>query len=263
MGQNPVLKDSVFGLDSNQSGWAAPPTGTEANPFVANESMTVESTVTKTLFLFLILMTSAAFTWRIAEPNARGEVNAITWPLLVVSMIAGFVAVIVISRKPKLGKVLAPFYAVAEGVVVGAISALYSFQSNGIVVQAAIATAAIFLVMLSLYRFRIIQVTQRMRSIVIGLTAGIAVFYVFTLLLSFFTDNVPLINDAGPLGIAFSVFVIGIASFNLLLNFDFIEKGAAAKVDRDYEWVGAVGILVTVVWLYLEMLRLLSKLQRN
>ena len=165
--------------------------------------------------------------------------------------------------KPQFAKVLGPIYAVAEGVFVGAISHSYESIRHGIVVQAAGATVAVFAIMLFLYRTNIIKVTDRMRRIVIGATLGIMVFYGISMLINLFGGSVGFLNDTSALSIGFSFLVAGVAAFNLALDFDFIEKGAKAGLPKQMEWVAAVGLLVTIVWLYLEILRLLSKLDRR
>jgi uncharacterized YccA/Bax inhibitor family protein len=261
---NPILRDSVFGLDDRNSGWAAPQGGgSEANPFVSQGTMSVESTITKSILLFGLMLVTAAVSWRIVDPAPNGATSSLTMPLILGGSLIGLGAALLASFRPATAPVVAPIYAIAQGFLVGAVSALYAFSYDGIVVQATLATAAVFFTMLGLYRFRIIRVTERMRSVVFGLTMGIAVFYMFSFVLSFFTDNVPLIGDAGIFGLVFSVFVIGVAAFNLLTDFDFIERGSEAQLDKKYEWVAAIGILATVVWLYLEMLRLISKLQQR
>ncbi|MSY19012.1 MAG: hypothetical protein F2735_06705, partial [Actinobacteria bacterium] len=146
---------------------------------------------------------------------------------------------------------------------VGAISHSYESFQNGIVVQAAGATVAVFAIMLFLYRTNIIKVTDRMRRIVVGATLGIMVFYGISMLINLFGGTVPFLSDTSALSIGFSFLVAGVAAFNLALDFDFIEKGAKAGLPKQMEWVAAVGLLVTIVWLYLEILRLLSKLDRR
>jgi len=178
-----------------------------------------------------------------------------------IGVIVGFIAVIALYFKPHLAKFLGPVYAIAEGFFVGAISKVFESQWNGIVVQAAGATIAVFGVMLALYGTRIVKVTDRMRRTIIFATLGVMALYLVSFVFILFGASIPFINDASPLGIAFSVLVCGLAAFNLMLDFDFIERGAKAGLAKDYEWVAAVGLLVTIVWLYLEILRLLAKLR--
>ncbi|MFZ1543583.1 MAG: Bax inhibitor-1/YccA family protein, partial [Candidatus Microthrix parvicella] len=154
-------------------------------------------------------------------------------------------------------------YALAQGFFVGAISKMYESFQGGIVVQAIGATLAVFLVMLFLYGFRIIKVTDKFRRTVIFATLGIMVFYGVSFIISLFAGagSVSFLSSSTPLSIGFSVIVAGIAAMNLALDFDFIERGEKMGLDRDFEWYGAFGLLVTIIWLYLELLRLLSKLR--
>ena len=177
-------------------------------------------------------------------------------------IVLGFVAVIVAMRKPNLAKILGPVYALAYGFAVGAISKGYETFYDGIVVQAVLATASVFMVMLVLYRTRIIKVTDKFRRTVIFATIGIMVLYGVSFLMSLFGASISFINSPSLLGIGFSVLVCGIAAMNLALDFDRIERGVNARMPKDYEWVSALGLLVTLVWLYLELLRLLSILNR-
>ena len=159
---------------------------------------------------------------------------------------------------------IGPIYAVIEGALVGAISSVYQdLYAEGIVTNAVMATAITVLAMVVLYVTRTIRVTDRMRSIVIGATVGIFVFYVATFALSFFGVTMPLVWDAGPLGILFSLAVIVLAAFNLLIDFDLIERGINGGAPKWMDWYAAFGLIVTIIWLYLEILRLLGKLQRR
>jgi uncharacterized YccA/Bax inhibitor family protein len=176
-------------------------------------------------------------------------------------LLVGLVCAIVLAFKPNLAKILGPIYAVAEGLFVGAISRAYETYYDGIVVQAAGATIAVVGVMLALYGLRIIKVTDRFRRIVIGATLGVAVFYGISLLMSLFGATPTFLSSSSALGIGFSFLVAGLAAFNLALDFDFIERGAKERLPESVEWYAAFGVLVTVVWLYLEILRLLAKLR--
>jgi uncharacterized YccA/Bax inhibitor family protein len=180
-------------------------------------------------------------------------------------MIVGLGLAFLLMFRPQFAKVIAPLYAIAQGFFVGAISRMYETFYDGIVVQAAGATIAVFGVMLVLYRTRIIKVTNRFRRIVVGATIGVMVFYGVSLLIRLFAGSgaVSFLSSPSLLGIAFSVFVAGLAAFNLALDFDFIERGVEQQLDKNFEWVAAFGLLVTIVWLYLEMLRLLSKLRQQ
>ena len=148
---------------------------------------------------------------------------------------------------------------------VGAISAAYNAESDGIVVQAVGATLGVFFVMLFLYRFRIVKVTDKFRSVVIGATLGLAAFYLLALVLSLFGHNISFLSATNNswFGIGFSVLAAGLASLNLLLDFDLIERGVRGAAPQYMEWFAGLGLLVTLVWLYLELLRLLGRLRSN
>jgi uncharacterized YccA/Bax inhibitor family protein len=233
--------------------------------------MTVNGTIGKTAVLFVLLLASAAVGWQqtgspeqVGVNNNGDPVFNYTIPTLAwVGLFVGIGLVFLLMFKPHLAKFIAPVYAIAEGFFVGALSRMYETFFNGIVVQAAGATIAVFGVMLFLYRARIIKVTERFRTIVVSATIGIMVFYGVCFLVRLFAGpgSVSFLASASLLSIGFSVLVAGIAAMNLALDFDFIERGSKMGLEKDFEWYGAFALLVTIVWLYLEMLRLLSKLR--
>ena len=226
-----------------------------------SEVMTVNGVITATAVLFTIFLVSASVGWFTSTENAAGDF--VPAPGIMIGMVVGFIAVIAAYFKPMWAKFLGPVYALCYGYSVGAISKLYEQSQNGIVLQAAGATLAVFLVMLTLYRTGIIKVTPRFRKIVIGATLGVMVLYVVSFGINFFGGSIGFINEPSLLGIGFSVFVCALAASNLALDFDLIERGTKMKMSKDYEWVAALGLVVTIVWLYLEILRLLSKLNRR
>jgi uncharacterized YccA/Bax inhibitor family protein len=182
--------------------------------------------------------------------------------IAMLGIIIGIGAVIALRFKPQLAKFLAPVYALGFGFAVGAISKGYETFYNGIVLQAVLATASVFAVMLVLYRTRIIKVTDKFRRAVIFATLGVMVLYLGSFIFSLFGGSLPFLNgDNMVMSIAFSVFVCGLAAMNLALDFDFIERATNSGMPKEYEWVGALGLVVTLVWLYLEILRLLSYLR--
>lgn len=291
---NPLLNEKSM-ADAAMNGWGAPDHasrstpiggagGTLPNPVLPNPMdiqgrppisdgptsgwssqapMTIGGTITATGVLMVVLIAFAVVGWN-AGGAGKSNVNGFpVWAL--VCIVAGFVLSLVVSRKPMLAKFLAPVYAVVQGYFVGVISSAYNVQYNGIVVQAIGATLAVFVVMLVLFRTRIIKVTDRLRGVVMGATMGLMLFYGVSLILRLIlgANSVSFLNNAGPIGILFSVLAAGLAAFNLLLDFDMIEKGAEKGWPKGMEWFCAFGLLVTIVWLYLELLRLLSKLQRN
>ena len=226
-----------------------------------SEAMTVNGVITATAVLFTIFLVAASVGWFTTTENAVGDYQPA--PGMLIGIVVGFIAVLVAYRKPMWAKFLGPIYALCYGYSVGAISKLYEASQNGIVLQAAGATLAVFLVMLTLYRTGVIKVTPRFRKIVIGATLGIMVLYVVSFVINLFGGSIGFINEPSLLGIGFSVFVCALAASNLALDFDLIERGTQMKMSKDYEWVAALGLVVTIVWLYLEILRLLSKLNRR
>ncbi|MFT4658444.1 MAG: putative YccA/Bax inhibitor family protein [Candidatus Aldehydirespiratoraceae bacterium] len=267
---NPIFNDQRMQRDA--SGWATPVHGDQAGaPPVGDgpvsdwnkKVMTVNGTISATLVLLILLLVSASFGWSQASGPAgpEGEETYQMPALAIVGIIVGFGAVILATFKPALAKFLGPVYSIGYGFAVGAISKMYESFQDGIVVQAIGATLSVFIVMLVLYRTRIIKVTDKFRRGVIFATIGIMVLYGVSFLMSFFGASISFINSPSLFGIGFSVVVCGIAAMNLALDFDRIERGVNAQMPKDYEWVSALGLLVTLVWLYLEMLRLLSKLR--
>jgi uncharacterized YccA/Bax inhibitor family protein len=275
---NPVLNDKAF-KEASEAGYAAgawgPPQGQSTPPVFGtpitdgpistwdSRRMTIEGTATATGVLLVVLLAAAVFGWsQVTEVN--GEVAKFpAWTIF--GILVGFGCVIALRFKPQWAKPIGFAYALAFGTVVGAISHAYEVYQSGIVIQAIGATVGVFAVMLFLYRTNIIKVTDRMRRIVIGATLGVAIFYGIALLISLFGGSVSFLSaeNTSLFSILFSFFVAGLAAFNLALDFDFIEKGSKAGMPKQMEWVGAVGLLVTIVWLYLEILRLLAKLNRR
>lgn len=221
-------------------------------------AMTVKGTLQKFGFLFLMTMGTAFYSWK--EYAEGGNVM----PLIIGGAIGGLVIAIVLMFKKEWSPYLAPLYALAEGLFVGAISAFYNYTladvAPNIIINAVGLTFGTAIAMYLLYSFRIIQATQKFKAIIFTATAGIAIFYLIAFALSFFGIRIPFLHEGSALGIGFSVFVVAIAALNLILDFDMIEQGAALGAPKYMEWYGAFGLLVTIVWLYLEILRLLSKL---
>lgn len=240
---NPVLTRQ-FGTEQKPDSGVAPIIDT-------GDTMTMSSVLKQTGFLFLLLLAAAVYGWTTASAETLGP---IFWIALGVTL----VVLITTMIKPQWVKVTGPIYAIAEGVLVGAISKIYSDLWDGIVLQAVLATFAVVLAMLFLYANRIIKVTQRLRSTVMLATAGVFLFYLVSIGLSLFGVNIPFVWDGGPISILLSVVIIGIAAFNLLLDFDTIERGIKNHAPGWMSWFAAFGLMVTIVWLYLEILRLLA-----
>lgn len=274
---NPFLNDKAMkqAADANaaslataDAGWAAPDLSTRATPIDdgpistwKSGTMTVGGTISATGVLMVILLAAAAFGWASGPDLDTG--NQRFPALAIVGVLVGMVCAIAVHFKPMWAKVLAPLYALGEGFFVGVISKAYNEMYDGIVAQAVGATLGVFLVMLVLYRTNIIKVTARFRRIVIMATLGLMAFYLVSFVISLFGGSVAFLDSPSMLGIGLSVFAAVLAAMNLALDFDFIEKGSKAGMPKAMEWYGAFGLLVTLVWLYLEMLRLLSKLNQR
>lgn len=241
---NPVLKQRTFEQASSQS--------------FTQGTMTIKGTVNKMIFLLLMVMAAAVFSWGTftKEPGT-------VMPYLIGGAIGGFILALIITFKKEWAPYLAPAYALAEGLFLGAISAMFANLYEGVVLQAVGLTFGTFLAMLILYRARIIRATERFRSIIITATAGIAIFYLIAMGLRFFNIDIPMLHEGSTIGIVFSLVVVAIAALNLILDFDLIETGAAHGAPKYFEWYAAFGLLVTLVWLYLEILRLLAKFNRR
>ncbi|MBL7728835.1 MAG: Bax inhibitor-1/YccA family protein [Dinghuibacter sp.] len=249
---NPVLQESVY-------------KGTvfEGMAEAGANTMTIKGTLNKFGILTLLMLATSVFSWKYAETGKN------IMPLILISIIGGLILSIIMYRKPAQSAYLAPAYALLEGLFVGAISAYFEYGAmasggySGIVFQAVGLTFTVSAVMYGLYYFRIIKVTQKLRAIITVATVSVMVFYLITWVLSMFNVNIPFLYQNTALSIGFSVLMVGLAAFNLLLNFDNIETGTQMGAPKFMEWYSAFGLLVTLVWLYLEMLRLLAKLNRD
>jgi uncharacterized YccA/Bax inhibitor family protein len=230
---NPALSDSTFrGL-----------------PRVGDESMTIQGTVNKTGIALLVVVAGAAVTWNTGNP---------------ILMLGGLIGGLVLGLVTAFKKEWAPYttlpYALLEGLFLGGLSRVYEAQYQGIVPLAVGITLGVLAALLAAYKSRLIRVTENFRLGVVAATGGIALFYLISFGLSFLNIRIPYIHESGPIGIIFSLVVVGIASMNLVLDFDFIERGSTMNAPKFMEWYGAFGLLVTLIWLYLEILRLLAKI---
>lgn len=212
--------------------------------------MTIAGSAWKSFVLVLLAAASAGYTWYQIELVPDRNLNVIIFG----GVIAAFVLAIVTTFKPNLARITAPIYAVLEGIALGGISYIYEAQFKGIPLIAVGLTFGVALAMLALYATRIIKVTDRLRSIIIGATVGIMFFYLITIVLGFFHVQMPSVFGFGWPGLLFSSAVVIVAAMNLLLNFDMIERNAGSA-PQQMEWYAAFGMLVTLVWLYLELLR--------
>lgn len=224
----------------------------------AANRMTLNGTVNRTGILLICAFATAAYTWRMfMETHDPSTVSG----LLMLGVFGGFITAMVTIFKPAWAAVTSPIYALLEGLFLGGISAVFDTRYPGIAIQAVGLTFGVLLTMLVVYSSGLIRVTDKLRLGIIAATGGIALFYLMQIILGFFGMQFASINGSGPIGIAFSLFVCAIAALNLVLDFDFIEQGVNGGAPKYMEWYGAFGIMVTLVWLYLEILRLLSKLR--
>lgn len=247
---NPVLRDKVF---QNLPATAAP--------------MTLNGTIARAGLLLVLMLITGAWTWhRFMLAVAAGGIPAgvqTMQPFLWGGLIVGLVFALASAFKPTWSPVTAPLYALAEGTFLGAISALFEVQYHGIVLQAVMASIGVLVVMLFLYRSGVIKVTQKFRMGVLAATGGILLLYLVSWGLSAFTSvNTSVLFGGGTLSIVISVVVVCIAALNLVLDFDLIERATSAGAPRYMEWYCAFGLMVTLVWLYLELLRLLGNTRR-
>ncbi len=222
-------------------------------------AMTIRGTLNKFGFLFLMVLGTAFYSWK--EYAEGGNVMPLVWT----GAIGGLVIALVLAFKQQWSPYLAPLYALMQGLFLGAISAMYNYafaeQAPNIIMNAVGLTLGVGVAMYLLYSFRIIRATEKFKSIIITATVGIAIFYLIVMVMRMFGyDNLTFLHEGSAMGIGFSLFVVAIASLNLILDFDMIEKGAELGAPKYMEWYGAFGLMVTFVWLYLEILRLLSKI---
>ena len=236
---NPMMKDNVF-----------------TRSLSGVETMTLQGAVNKTITLLALVVIGAGFTWNLFYNQGPAAVQ----PWMMGGLFGGFVVAMVTIFKQSWAPVLAPVYAGLEGLALGGISAYFEARFPGIVLQAVALTFGVMFCLLIAYKSRLIQVTQNFRLGVVAATGGIAVVYLIGFVGSFFGWQIPYIHESGIIGIGFSLFVVVIASMNLVLDFDFIERGHGVA-PKYMEWYAAFGLIVTLVWLYLEILRLLSKLR--
>lgn len=247
---NPTLTQKMFdksmSLEANMQG-----------------TMSVRGAINKFGFLLVMIIAGAAYNWHLFQ---EGQNNLMS-TLMMVGIIGGLVMALAISFKPTWAQYLAPLYALLEGLFIGGISAIlnqaFAKSYPGIVMQAVGLTFGVSIAMFLLYNFRVIKATEKFKSVIISATLGIFFFYLITMVLRLFGVNVSFMYDSSMLSIGISLFVVAIAALNLILDFDMIEQGAERGAPKFMEWYGAFGLMVTLVWLYMEILRLLSKLANN
>jgi uncharacterized YccA/Bax inhibitor family protein len=274
MPSSPVLTDARFQTQMPHDATGAPVA-------VQGSTMTVGGTLTATGVLFALILAAGWYGWTqvvqttqlIVDQNNNPVLNAAgqqtyqnttTFPSwLILALLVGVGVGMVTAFVPKIARFTAPVYAIAYGAVLGAISAVYNQRYNGIVVQAIGATLGVFFIMFVLYATRIVKVTPKFALTVICATGGIALMYFVTWIAQLFGADIQFWNQPTPLGIGISIVVVIVAALNLALDFNFIEKASQQGAPKYMEWYGAFGVTVTIVWLYLEILRLLSLLRQS
>lgn len=236
---NPALNEKAFSLRVAQG----------------EESMSIQGTVNKSFILIALVIFAATLSW---SEVASG--SSIAMVLMIGGAIGGFILGLITVFKQTWAPVTAPIYAFMEGLFLGGISAFFEGMYNGIVLQAIMLTVGTFVALLVAYRSGLIKATENFKLGVVAATGAIGLFYLVSMVLSLFHIPVPLLHSNGWLGIGLSLVIVVVAALNLVLDFDFIEKGAESKAPKYMEWYAAFGLIVTLVWLYIEILRLLSKL---
>jgi uncharacterized YccA/Bax inhibitor family protein len=240
---NPALSDDTF---------------TGFGRVAREEQMSIQGTVNKAMLLLLCVFLTAAWTWNLFYRTLNPKTVV---PLLAIGAIGGLIVALVTVFKQSWAPVTAPIYALLEGLVIGGVSSVAEAQFPGIVIQAVGLTFGTCLVLLLAYKSGLIRASENFKMGVVAATGGIALFYLVSIILGFFGVRISFLYQGTLLGIAFSLFVVVIAALNLVLDFDFIEQGAGAGAPRYMEWYAAFGLMVTLIWLYLEILRLLMKLR--
>ncbi len=258
---NPALSDKVFQIEADAS----------------STTMTLEGTAMKTMVLLGIVVFTAAFVWIQTLPaleaagaevvERAGHIRSLsampgaTWGYMMGGAIGGLVLAMITIFFPKASPISAPIYAALEGLFLGAFSAMCEFMYPGVIPQAVTLTLGVFGSLLLAYQFRLIRATENFKLGVFAATGGICLAYFAGFILSFFGVSIPLIHETGLVGIGFSLFVVVIAAMNLVLDFDFIETGVERGAPKYMEWYAGFGLLVTLIWLYIEIVRLLMKLR--
>ena len=227
-----------------------------SNTTSRSSTMTLEGTTQKILLLLSLVIAFGYIGWTQISLT-------FLFPILIGTVIVGLVIALTLAFKPLWSPTLAPIYAIVEGLFLGVISALYNSLYEGIVLQAVMLTLAVFVLMVVLYRNQIIRVTEKFRSVMILAMGAIFIVYIISFVMSFFGSTIPLIHESGLFGIGFSLIVVTVAALSLLLDFDLIDRQITNNQPKVMEWYGAFVLLVTLIWLYIEILRLLAKLRNR
>jgi uncharacterized YccA/Bax inhibitor family protein len=240
---NPLLKEEVFEKNSGSN--------SDSAVFSAQESMTISGTINKSIILLLLLGISAVFSW--SNPQ-------ISQVLMFPALIGGFIMAMICAFKQNMSAILAPLYAICEGIVLGFISLYFNSAYNGIVVEAVFITMTVLFCMLAAYRAGLLRATPRFKKVIFLATMGVGVFYLFGMLMSFFGSGIGYFGNSSSGGaILINIIIVGIAAFNFIIDFDMIEQGAKYGAPKYMEWYCSLALMITLVWLYLEVLRLLAR----
>jgi len=252
---NPALNDKVFN---------------NARSLGAGQTMTLQGTVNKTFVLLGALILTASWVWgKVMQPvgpmggleGAVGTVPPVVKTLMMVGVFGGMIVGFVTIFNKQWAPVTAPIYAACQGLFIGGISAIFEMQFPGIVIQAVALTFGTLFCLLTAYKSGLIKPTENFKLGIVAATGAICLIYFVSIIMGFFGASIPMIHSSGPIGIGFSLVVVTIAALNLVLDFDFIERGATMGIPKYMEWYAAFGLVVTLVWLYIEILRLLVKLR--
>ncbi|MCA9407741.1 MAG: Bax inhibitor-1/YccA family protein [Candidatus Omnitrophica bacterium] len=257
---NPILNPKGFAADRT---------------YGAGESMTIQGTVNKTFVLLALVVLTASYVWgKVMQPapvldgfeqygQSQSTAMQNVGPLMMLGVFGGFIAAIVTAFKKEWAPITAPIYAALEGLALGGISAIFEASYPGIVMQAVALTFGTLFCLLVAYKTGLVQVTAKFRMGVFAATGAIALVYLVNMIMGFFGGGISMLSSSSPLGIGISLVIVGIAALNLVLDFDFIEQASSAGMPKYMEWYGAFGLMVTLVWLYMEMLRLLAKMNNR
>lgn len=254
---NPTLKEELF---------------SSSGAFSDGQVMTIQGTVNKTLIMLALLVAGAAWVWQGVMPLLQAahqgsaslagvQGKGLVLPFAMGGAIVGFILALVISFKPNWSSYLAPIYALAEGFFIGGISAFVEFMYPGMVLQAVLLTFGTLFCLLMAYKTGLIRATDKLRLGLMVATGAIALIYLINMVMGFFHASLPFVTGGGFFGIAFSLFVVGIAALTLILDFDLVERGAESGAPKYMEWYSGFALMVTLVWLYIEILNLLMKLR--
>jgi len=255
---NPALNANIFTKSINSA---------VGGPAIGG-TMSLQGTINKTFILLALIVMSAAWVWgKVVQPapilegaGASGGVPSAVKGLMMVGLFGGGIVGFITIFKKEIAGITAPIYAILQGLFLGGISAIFETMYPGIVTQAVGLTFGTLFCLLAAYKSGLIKVTENFRLGVVAATGGICLLYFISFIMGFFGASIPMIHESGLMGIGFSLFVVVIASLNLVLDFDFIEKGSEMGAPKYMEWFAAFGLMVTLIWLYIEILRLLAKL---